>query len=895
MNLRSCSGVFRIRILIFATWLALPNWVLTAQKTSSEPSEWSATIAARAPLASDVIPSGDQWIYADEFLVPGCVFTEDNSTDGCPDFHNMVLGCTSEQCTETFFGACMQTANLTDERCVCEHYNSGTCKQTCLGDIHRHEYLSWLNSTCAHLSGWSGLEPGWESIPSPLETLKVGNISWDQTWDGNWNPTYTYTYKLPSCISRPWQAFNTCIADPTIAPYVVNDYTVDLWPYGLFDNNTLYLDQSCFCTHTFDDIQEVCTGCDSDLDRTELFAWYNVTCYNATVFQNIPNNWTDDVLLFTDNYLFQEKLTWLKCLRNSACSPSLNETEVSCTSTRCQLDATGNCTTALAVERSCFCKDLSFENSCNGSCSLSWERLEYLDWLNETCSPIPGWNGLPHNWLDLREIQIDELLPWHWSLRADHPSTNVTNGTLTSESQNKCPSTAAKLGAYAAINGVIAVLVPILGRRTFVHRITFGFCGHPWSRMWIFTGLISIGLQVGSNLINAHHVKSIPGFHDIPMGELTLLWCTRPRLAWLVVALLPVQAKKAMYFSVVASTLTAEVVLQLLGSVYMGRVTNYGRKQHFYLAGHLAKAPHSTSTQILYAGSLLWLTCIVFAITGISFSVLRVNEHIISLKKRLTGLTRLSKKRAKSIQFRLYNDSKRSQRTENFWAGWYQQFGRTCEALSGELARHFETLNLAEQSLEQHWRELQDEWRFMADHLGKDRESLKKPEYQRNRLELESLPAKGHDTINSSDPVKERPTVETTELLDDPYIGIPLAKRQKFKDPVEPSIIPANIWSGCSCNEIVASLHHQRWATDPLAYLRRQWPLLTNDDRDLLQDRQDLAACWDEIHKKRAAEKEPNEPKDVRRLKSIARTVVSGMIGCWVAQVEESFLSLVVI
>ncbi|KAI4163153.1 MAG: hypothetical protein LQ342_003281 [Letrouitia transgressa] len=354
-----------------------------------------------------------------------------------------------------------------------------------------------------------------------------------------------------------------------------------------------------------------------------------------------------------------------------------------------------------------------------------------------------------------------------------------------------------------------------------------------------------------------------------------------------------------MYFSVVASTLTAEVVLQLLGSVYMGRVTNYGRIQHFYRAGHLAKAPHSTSAQIMYAGSLLWLTCIVFAIAGMASSVLRVNDHIVSLKKRLTGHTGLSKKRAKSIQRqldRLDNDLERSQRSKDYWAGCYGQSGKTYDALSGELTRHFGTLNSAEQSLKQQWRELQDEWLFMTDHLGKDRESLEKAENQRNRPGSGFPPAKDHDTIkDSSDPAKERPITEITELFENPYIDIPLAKRQKFEDPAKSSVIPASIWDGCSCDEILDSLCHPRWAADPLAYLRQQWPLLTNDDRDLLQERQDLAACWDEIHKKRLAEKVPNESKDVRRLKSIAHTVVIGMFGCWVAQVEEPFLSPVVI
>jgi hypothetical protein len=144
-----------------------------------------------------------------------------------------------------------------------------------------------------------------------------------------------------------------------------------------------------------------------------------------------------------------------------------------------------------------------------------------------------------------------------------------------------------KLGAFAAVNAAMFLLVPVLGRRDVIQKLTKGFCGRRGSRMWFLTGPVAVVLHVMSNAIAASLIKSTPGFGAVNVGQLILLWCTRPRLAWMIVALLPWQAKEAIYFSVATSTLLAEVVLQGLGAYYTGIATNYARRQKFYLSGRL--------------------------------------------------------------------------------------------------------------------------------------------------------------------------------------------------------------------------------------------------------------------------------------------------------------------
>src|SRR5438874_2681079 len=105
-------------------------------------------------------------------------------------------------------------------------------------------------------------------------------------------------------------------------------------------------------------------------------------------------------------------------------------------------------------------------------------------------------------------------------------------------------------------------------------------------------------------------IKGTPGYTDLDTTTLIVLWFTRPRLAWLVVLLVLVSADKAMYLSCTTTTLTAEIILQILSVIAMNKVAAFGRQQKFYLVESVSKmtsAPHGIDAQIMYAGALLWL------------------------------------------------------------------------------------------------------------------------------------------------------------------------------------------------------------------------------------------------------------------------------------------------
>ncbi|KAK4208328.1 hypothetical protein QBC37DRAFT_296926, partial [Rhypophila decipiens] len=183
-----------------------------------------------------------------------------------------------------------------------------------------------------------------------------------------------------------------------------------------------------------------------------------------------------------------------------------------------------------------------------------------------------------------------------------------------------CPSPESNLGVFAAVNLAMLLLTPVLGRRTVVAKLSFGVLGKAHSQGWILMGPIMACMHTAANLINVALIRATPGYGSTSIAMLTMLWFTRPRLAWLVIALVVFQSDEAMYLSCAATTLAAEILLQLLTAYVMGSVANHARRQNFYSLSHgrdvLEAVPRGGATGrgdalAMYAGALLWLVVVV--------------------------------------------------------------------------------------------------------------------------------------------------------------------------------------------------------------------------------------------------------------------------------------------
>jgi hypothetical protein len=195
------------------------------------------------------------------------------------------------------------------------------------------------------------------------------------------------------------------------------------------------------------------------------------------------------------------------------------------------------------------------------------------------------------------------------------------------KSTETCASNEWKLGSFALVN-IATFFAAFLSQRTSLHRIARDFLwhSHPWC--WFFKGALIAALQLLANWFNTFLVQKTPGYEDVPVIQLMLLWCSMPRLAWLTILLIGVQPFEAMNISAAASSLFAEIILQFVSSYYMVMTVNYGREHGFYFGG-LERAERRIPAKIMYAGALIWLFIISLALVQ--------SMRAIRKMKRLTG------------------------------------------------------------------------------------------------------------------------------------------------------------------------------------------------------------------------------------------------------------------
>jgi hypothetical protein len=196
----------------------------------------------------------------------------------------------------------------------------------------------------------------------------------------------------------------------------------------------------------------------------------------------------------------------------------------------------------------------------------------------------------------------------------------------------QCPSPSANLAVFAAINVAMLIFTPLLGRRTFVNKLTMGMLGQPGSQFgWRVVGPLTVAMQVMANGINIALIKSIPEYANVSAGRLMMLWLARPRLGWLAVVLVPREIDKSMYVSCASSALSAEIILQLLTAYSMGTTANYGRIiGGIYEGGSRAAAVDALATghaaRAMYGGALTWLVAIFFTVILLVTVVLKVSN-----------------------------------------------------------------------------------------------------------------------------------------------------------------------------------------------------------------------------------------------------------------------------
>ncbi|KAH8702964.1 hypothetical protein GQ44DRAFT_732572 [Phaeosphaeriaceae sp. PMI808] len=361
------------------------------------------------------------------------------------------------------------------------------------------------------------------------------------------------------------------------------------------------ISRSCFCKQ-MNTYSECLSGVFED---TFIYLLLDKLCEDVNEFVGLPKDWKYSILVMNSSYSSPDNfISWPKCANTNGCASTLNSTATKYTHQLCQFNETKG-----------FCDSITRGFDVGQFCSSS-------------------------NWTSLLKVQTGDLPQWSQGIQISS-STPISTNT----EPHRCPSTSSKLVAFAAVNVAMAILTPIIGRRDFMKKISFGKLGHRGSTMWVLTGPVTAVLHILSNAIAAIMIKKTAGFEGVNAGQLTLLWCTRPRLVWLIVALLPFQSSSEMYFSVTCSALIAELVLQSIGGYYMGVATNFARRQRFYSDRHLLKnAPGGRDAMTMYAGSIMLLSIIILAIATCIWTLLDLTSVLTAITSAIQGVDRKAKR-----------------------------------------------------------------------------------------------------------------------------------------------------------------------------------------------------------------------------------------------------------
>lgn len=540
------------------------------------------------------------WVNPEDLAsMPQCIAQQDHT-----EWLNAMTRCTHRQCTRHFGVICTHHQWLTELSCLSIGFSPSLismylpfCSRSILA---KSQLIHWIRTITGRtwlveVGDTNGLYS-----PSPMSLAggytTVGVISKAPTClvESIFDPSAeTFQHVIASCsftsdtqhtgnAARPWEyreSQHTMVAlDFETAGYDLTGYRV---AYGD------YLDKRCFCEMYRTGMStEPCLESGLSLTRERL--WLNATCGPQT----LPADWTKGLQTTTYAYIPMENWRWPDCVTDMP-----NEViglVDRCTTDACELDAEGYCNIRRAVDRACFCRSMSYERF-QGPCHKFEARINLVGWLQNVCGEVAGWHGLPKHWRQLAAPTTTEMIPGQFIITPSNP------GPRHSRSASMCTSTKWKLGFLVLIN--LATLFAGLYSQTARHN-------HECPQSWLLHGLAIAALQFAANWINAALVQATAGYESVSTVQLSLLWCTIPRLTWLTMLFVIRRPFQRASLHTVWSFVFAEVILQALSARPMMQTINYGLQHRFYSNG-MARLEGVPASQYVYLGAAMWLVVMV--------------------------------------------------------------------------------------------------------------------------------------------------------------------------------------------------------------------------------------------------------------------------------------------
>lgn len=555
------------------------------------------------------------WVNPEDLApMPQCVAQQDQST-----WLSAMTKCTSKQCTSHFGAICTHHQWLTQLSCLSIAFSPDViesyfpyCDRSVLASAQLYQWVrnitgrTWLVdvgdanrlqnlSPVSLAEGYAALDVIYNT-PTCL-TNSISSLSMEPFQRVMASCSFTSTAQHTGNAARPWE-YSEFLQSMIALGFETVGY--NLVRHHIRDGN--YFDKDCFCSaFTIDLEKEPCSE-SGQLDLTKERLWINATCGSTS----LPDKWTDTLKTTQFAYIPIEDWHWPKCVADMP-KEVIGLTD-QCAADACELNSSGYCKVKRAVDRACFCRNISYD-SCGGSCQIFETRIDYIKWLHDLCGNVQDWRGLPDDWRQLAAPTPIDMIPWRWTIK---PSNNSVISNITRlgyiRATETCASNEWKLGSFALVN-VATFLAACLSQRTGILQNARGILwhSHPWR--WLFKGTLIAALQLIANWFNILFVQRTAGYEDVPVIQPMLLWCSMPRLAWISILLIRVQPFGVMTYSAAASLLFAEIILQFVSSYYMLMTVKYGHEHIFYL-GAMERA-EGRSAKAMYAGAFMWLMIVI--------------------------------------------------------------------------------------------------------------------------------------------------------------------------------------------------------------------------------------------------------------------------------------------
>ncbi|KAH8430651.1 uncharacterized protein LDX57_008314 [Aspergillus melleus] len=564
--------------------------------------------------------------------------------------------CTDKQCTSHFGIICTHHQWLTQLSCLSTEFSPDViqsyfayCHRSILAKAQLYQWIrtitgrTWLvdigDSNGLQILSPASLAEGYAAVdvidkaPKCL-TDSISASSMEPFQHVVASCGFTGTTRDTGNAARPWE-YSESLRSMIALDFETAGY--DLISNQIRDGD--YFDRDCFCsTFTMDFKNEPCSE-SGELDLTKERLWMNATCGSTS----LPDNWRHALKTTQFAYIPIDNWNWPKCVADIP--KEVIQLTDQCATDACDLDSSGYCKVRRAVDRACFCRNISY-NSCGGSCQIFETRIDYIKWLRGLCDNLQDWNGLPANWRQLAAPTASEMIPWEWTL-------------MPSIDSEACASSEWKLGSFALVN-IATLLAAFLSQITSRHRNARGssWQSHPWH--WFSKGVLIAGLHLLTNWFNSLIIQSSSGYENTPVIQLTLLWCSMPRLAWLIMPLNGLQPIEETRLSAFASLLLAEGALQLASSYDMLMTVDYGRQHNFYFGG-LEGADRADQAKVMYAGALMWLVVVIMTLVQFMRAMRNLNRPSMSDHLRPTRWQRYEHATTNATTNEAYRTSRENQ------------------------------------------------------------------------------------------------------------------------------------------------------------------------------------------------------------------------------------------